>query len=99
MGDIERATWELIQRSHAIANGVYVAAVNRVGREGEIDFWGGSFVSDPFGEVLKRAGRREELLLVSFDFTKIEKVRKNWPFLKERRMDAYGPITDRFRHS
>jgi N-carbamoylputrescine amidase len=90
----------LIQRSHALANGVYVAAVNRVGHEGPagggLEFWGASFVSSPFGEVLARAGHdREEVLVVACDRRRIEEVRRNWPFLRDRRIDAYGGLTRR----
>jgi N-carbamoylputrescine amidase len=99
-GVSQHQAWELIQRSHAVANGVYVAAVNRVGKEGPADggleFWGASFVSDPFGNVLKRASHdQEELLVVSCDLRKLEEVRRNWPFLRDRRIDAYGDITRR----
>jgi N-carbamoylputrescine amidase len=90
--------WETIQRSHAIANGVFVAAVNRVGIEGDIEFWGGSFVCDPFGEVLARASQvNEETLIVDCDLARIEQTRRNWPFLRDRRIDAYGDLTRRFR--
>jgi N-carbamoylputrescine amidase len=90
--------WETIQRSHAIANGVFVAAVNRVGREDGIRFWGQSFVADPFGRVIARASAdREETLLVDCDLGAIEAVRRNWPFLRDRRIDAYGDITKRIR--
>jgi N-carbamoylputrescine amidase len=90
--------WETVQRGHAIANGVFVAAVNRVGREEGIRFWGGSFVADPFGRVLARAASdREETLLVDCDLAEIEAVRRNWPFLRDRRIDAYGEITKRMR--
>jgi N-carbamoylputrescine amidase len=90
--------WETIQRAHAIANGVFVAAVNRVGREGTIDFWGGSFVSDPLGEVVARASHaEEEILVVECDLNAIEETRRNWPFLRDRRIDAYGDLTRRFR--
>ena len=90
--------WETIQRAHAIANGVFVAAVNRVGREGAIEFWGGSFVSDPFGEVIARASyAEEETLVVECDLNAIEETRRNWPFLRDRRIDAYGDLTRRFR--
>jgi N-carbamoylputrescine amidase len=90
--------WETIQRSHAIANGVFVAAANRVGVEGEIEFWGGSFVCDPFGEVLSRAGHtKEETLVVDCDLNLIEDTRRNWPFLRDRRIDAYQDLTRRFR--
>ena len=90
--------WETIQRAHAIANGVFVVAVNRVGREGAIEFWGGSFVSDPFGEVLARASHTaEEVLVVECDLGAIEETRRNWPFLRDRRIDAYTDLTRRFR--
>jgi N-carbamoylputrescine amidase len=90
--------WETIQRSHAIANGVFVAAVNRVGIEDEVEFWGGSFVCDPFGEVMARASQTEEkTLLVDCDLARIEHTRRNWPFLRDRRIDAYGDLTRRFR--
>jgi N-carbamoylputrescine amidase len=106
--------WETIQRAHAIANGVFVAAVNRVGREppiqagastgpgseesGGIRFWGQSFVADPFGRVLARASDcEEELLLVECDLSAVEKVRRDWPFLRDRRIDAYADLIRRFR--
>lgn len=90
--------WETIQRAHAIANGVFVVAVNRVGREAAIEFWGGSFVSDPFGEVLARASHTaEEVLVVECDLGAIEETRRNWPFLRDRRIDAYSDLTRRFR--
>ncbi len=90
--------WETIQRSHAIANGVFVAAVNRVGIEGEIEFWGGSFVCEPFGEVIARASYSgEETLLADCDLGSIEHTRRNWPFLRDRRIDAYADLSRRFR--
>jgi N-carbamoylputrescine amidase len=90
--------WETIQRAHAIANGVFVAAANRVGTEGEIEFWGGSFVCDPFGQVLLRAGHaQEETLVVDCDLNLIEDTRRNWPFLRDRRIDAYQDLTRRYR--
>jgi N-carbamoylputrescine amidase len=100
-GASQASAWHTIQRAHAIANGVYVAAVNRVGHEGPsdggIEFWGGSFVADPFGVVLKEASRtEEEILVVECDRARMEDVRRNWPFLRDRRIDAYGPITARF---
>jgi N-carbamoylputrescine amidase len=92
------SAWETIQRSHAIANGVFVAAVNRCGVEGAIEFWGGSFVSDPFGEVIARASHTdEETLVVDCDLNQIEDTRRNWPFLRDRRIDAYGDLSKRFR--
>src|SRR5260370_5462013 len=130
-GTAQHEAWELIQRSHALANGVYVAAVNRVGYEGEgskgegakgregeggehqailvspspplpfspslqqgLEFWGASFVSDPFGSILKRADHQtEENLIVSCDMKRLEEIRRHWPFLRDRRIDAYGDIT------
>jgi N-carbamoylputrescine amidase len=99
-GAAQASAWQTIQRAHAIANGVYVAAVNRVGHEGPSDggleFWGGSFVCDPFGVILKEASRTdEEILVVECDRARIEEVRRNWPFLRDRRIDAYAPITKR----
>ena len=94
----QQDAWETIQRSHAIANGVFVAAVNRVGIEGELEFWGSSFVADPSGEVIARASAAaEETLVVECDLAKIEEVRRNWPFLRDRRIDAYADLTRRFR--
>jgi N-carbamoylputrescine amidase len=100
-GAAQASAWQTIQRAHAIANGVYVAAVNRVGHEGPadggIEFWGGSFVADPFGVIMKEGSRTdEEILVVECDRARIEEVRRNWPFLRDRRIDAYGPITNRF---
>jgi N-carbamoylputrescine amidase len=90
--------WETAQRAHAIANGAFVVAVNRVGREDGIRFWGRSFVADPFGRVLARASdEREEVLVVDCDLAKIEETRRNWPFLRDRRIDAYGDLVRRFR--
>lgn len=85
--------WELVQRSHAVTNGVYVAAVNRVGREGKITFWGHSFAADPSGRVLARAGKdRPETLLLDCDLGAVAEARHNWPFLRDRRIDAYGAL-------
>lgn len=100
LGEQQHAAWETIQRSHAIANGCYVAAVNRVGNEtlaGEgIEFWGQSFVAGPFGEVLGKAGPvREETLLVPLDLHKLDDTRTHWPFLRDRRIDAYSGLTER----
>jgi N-carbamoylputrescine amidase len=90
--------WETVQRGHAIANGVFVATVNRVGREGSIRFWGQSFVADPFGRILARASDRdEEVLVVECDLALVERVRRHWPFLRDRRIDAYGDIGRRLR--
>lgn len=90
--------WETIQRSHAIANGVFVCVVNRVGVEDGLEFWGGSFIVDPFGKVIARAGSHdEETLLAECELGKIEETRRNWPFLRDRRIDAYGDLLLRYR--
>ena len=100
-GAAQLDAWSTIQRSHAIANGIYVAAVNRVGFEGPADrgleFWGSSFVADPFGQVIAQASAsEEETLIVECDPARTEEVRRNWPFLRDRRIDAYGPILNRW---
>ena len=107
-GAAQYDAWQTIQRSHAIANGVYVASVNRVGIEhgdvlgtraaGQgIEFWGGSFLADPFGRIIAKASHdQEEILLGEIDLKLIEDTRRNWPFLRDRRIDAYGGITKRF---
>jgi N-carbamoylputrescine amidase len=100
-GAAQHDAWRTMQRAHAIANGVYVAVVNRVGHEGAADggleFWGGSFVADPFGRMLAEASHdREELLIVECDTKVSEETRRNWPFLRDRRIDAYGPILNRW---
>ncbi len=98
-GAAQLSAWQTIQRAHAIANGVFVVAVNRIGHEGPegagLDFWGHSFVADPFGIVLAEAGEAEETLVVDCDLSRQEEVRRNWPFLRDRRIDAYGSITSR----
>jgi len=89
--------WETIQRAHAVANGVFVAAVNRVGREGKLEFWGQSFVSDPFGRVIAKASaEKEEIMVVPCDLSLIEQTRRNWPFLRDRRVDSYAGLGVRF---
>ena len=107
-GTAQYEAWQTIQRSHAIANGVYVAAPNRVGHEqGDIlgnrasgaglEFWGGSFIADPFGRIIAKAAHdTEEILLAEVDLALLEDTRRNWPFLRDRRIDAYAPITRRF---
>ena len=102
-GESQRNAWQTIQRSHAIANGVFVAAVNRVGHEkpdasGDgIEFWGSSFVCDPFGVILAEASiDKEEILFAEVNVSRVEEVRRNWPFLRDRRVDAYGGLTKRF---
>jgi N-carbamoylputrescine amidase len=100
-GAAQRDAWRTIQRSHAIANGIYVAAINRTGFEGPADsgleFWGSSFVADPFGRVIREASTdKEEVLVAECDPKLIDEVRKNWPFFRDRRIDAYAPITERW---
>jgi N-carbamoylputrescine amidase len=100
-GQAQVDAWRTIQRSHAIANGVFVAAPNRVGHEDEpgtngITFFGHSFIVDPFGRYIAEAGENEEVLIARCDPALIETVRRNWPFLRDRRIDAYGPILNRY---
>ncbi len=107
-GVAQYEAWQTIQRAHAIANGVYVAGVNRVGIEhGDVlgnraegpglEFWGGSFLADPFGRIIAKASHdSEEILLGEIDLALMEDTRRNWPFLRDRRIDAYAPITKRF---
>jgi len=99
----QRSAWQTIQRAHAIANGVYVAVVNRVGHEKQVpgepglEFWGSSFLADPFGIVIAEASTdREEILVADVDLARQEEVRRNWPFLRDRRIDAYGGLERRF---
>jgi N-carbamoylputrescine amidase len=100
-GSAQSDAWRTIQRSHSIANGVYVAAANRVGFEPEpgtdgIEFFGHSFVSDPFGRIIAEAGTGPEILIAEIDPSLIEYTRRNWPFYRDRRIDAYGPILKRY---
>ncbi|MFL5579210.1 MAG: carbon-nitrogen hydrolase [Gemmatimonadaceae bacterium] len=93
--------WRTAQRAHAIANGVYVASPNRVGHEDEpgtdgIEFFGHSFIADPFGRIVAEAGTDPAVLVAEVDPKVIEQVRRNWPFLRDRRIDAYGPILNRY---
>lgn len=88
--------WLTVQRSHAIANGCFVAGINRVGTEKGTRFWGNSFVAAPFGQIIARAGESEEILTAELDLLSIEKQRQTWPFFRDRRIDAYGDITKRF---
>ncbi|MFP5042525.1 carbon-nitrogen hydrolase [Parasediminibacterium sp. JCM 36343] len=89
--------WQTIQRSHAIANGVPVVSVNRVGYEADMKFWGGSFISNPFGTLLYKASHdEEETVVTEIDTEKTERYRTHWPFLRDRRIDSYAPITKRY---
>ena len=106
-GQAQYDAWRTIQRAHAIANGVYVAVVNRTGFEtgnvrgksvpgAGLEFWGGSFLCDPFGRVIAEASQdKEEILLGDIDLRALEDIRRNWPFLRDRRIDSYAPITSR----
>jgi N-carbamoylputrescine amidase len=100
-GERQHGAWETVQRGHAVANGCYVAAINRVGHErpaggGGIEFWGRSFVAGTSGEILAKAGSdREEILLHTVDLDKVDVTRTHWPFMRDRRIDAYGEITKR----
>jgi N-carbamoylputrescine amidase len=88
--------WKTVQRSHAITNGVYVVAVNRVGREGDLQFWGHSFVADPTGTLVAEASPdKPEIMIVELDMAKVEEQRLGWPFLRDRRIDAYSDMTRR----
>jgi N-carbamoylputrescine amidase len=88
--------WQTIQRSHSVANGVHVVSVNRVGQEGELKFWGGSFISNPFGTVLYQASHKDEEVYVhEIDTQKTDHYRTHWPFMRDRRIDSYQPITKR----
>ena len=112
-GEAQYSAWQTMQRAHAISNGVFVGAVNRVGHEyGDVqhngvmmkgpggaglEFWGGSFIADPFGRVIAQASHdKEEILIAEIDVKLLEDTRRNWPFLRDRRIDAYGGITRRF---
>ena len=101
-GANQHGAWEIIQRSHAVANGCYVAAVNRIGLEQPIggdglEFWGQSFVAGTSGQILAKASvDQEEILLVPIDLGKVDVTRTHWPFLRDRRIDAYGDLTKRF---
>ena len=103
IGSKQHAAWETIQRSHAVANGCFVAAVNRVGRErpagGDgLEFWGQSFVAGTSGEILAKASAaKDEVLLATLDLAQVDDTRTHWPFLRDRRIDAYSDLTKRFR--
>ena len=104
-GEGQQAAWQTMQRSHAIANGCFVCAVNRAGHEvlpgsdpghQGIEFWGGSFVADPYGRVIAQAGQEETVLTVDCDLGKVDLARTHWPFLRDRRIDAYAGLTKRY---
>ncbi len=104
-GERQQAAWETMQRSHAVANGCFVCSVNRIGHEvlpgsapgaQGIEFWGGSFVADPSGRLLAKAGQDEAVLVADCDLGEVDLVRTHWPFLRDRRIDAYGDLTRRY---
>ncbi len=89
--------WQVMQRSHAIANGIHVAAVNRVGEENGIKFWGGSFIANPFGVILQQSSHQlEEIIIQEISLKKSDYFRVHWPFLRDRRIDSYSPLTQRY---
>jgi N-carbamoylputrescine amidase len=97
VNDDQYNAWQTIQRSHSVANGVYVVSVNRVGEEGDMRFWGGSFISNPFGKLLYKASHdKEEVHVQELDLEKSEDYRTHWPFLRDRRIDSYEGILKRF---
>lgn len=96
-GASQHAAWETMMRSHAIANGLFVGAANRVFRESDIEFWGASFMFDPYGNLIERAPHDvEKILIAECDLSLIDTARVHWPFLRDRRIDAYGDLTKRF---
>lgn len=96
-GEAQRNAWQTMMRSHAIANGVFLVAPNRVGLESNIEFWGSSFIADPYGNMLKVAGSdKPETLIAECDLSLIETARTHWPFFRDRRIDAYGDLTKRW---
>lgn len=99
-GESQRNAWQTMMRSHSIANGLFVVAPNRVGLEDNIEFWGSSFVSDPYGNLLAVANDSSpEILSVECDLSLVEVARTHWPFFRDRRIDAYGDLTKRWRDS
>jgi N-carbamoylputrescine amidase len=96
-GTSQHQAWETMMRSHAIANGLFVGAANRVGVEDSLEFWGASFVYDPYGNLLHRAAHdKPELVMVDCDLSLLQAARTHWPFLRDRRIDAYQPLTQRW---
>jgi len=97
LGDAQHCAWETVQRGHAVANSCYLAAINRVGTEGDTEFWGQSFVTDYFGQITNKASvASEEILYADCDLNALEEHRRMWPFFRDRRIDAYGNLTQRF---
>jgi N-carbamoylputrescine amidase len=97
LGKAQHCAWETVQRGHAVANGCFVAAVNRVGVEEESEFWGQSFVANPYGEIIaKGSSSDDEILIVPVDRKAVEDFRRIWPFFRDRRIDSYAPVTQRW---
>jgi len=97
LGKAQHTAWETVQRGHAVANGCFVAAVNRAGIEGETEFWGQTFVANPYGEIIEKAAvSKEEVLIVPCDLKEVEDFRRIWPFFRDRRIDTYAPLTKRY---
>jgi N-carbamoylputrescine amidase len=100
LGHAQHCAWETVQRGHAVANGCYLAAVNRSGSHGGTEFWGQSFVANPYGEIVAKASvEHEEVLYHDVDFQLVEDFRRIWPFFRDRRIDAYGDLTLRWRET
>ena len=98
LGDAQHCAWETVQRGHAVANGCYVAAVNRTGTHHATEFWGRSFIANPYGEIVAKAATgHEEILYHDLDYQALEDFRRIWPFFRDRRIDAYGELTQRWR--
>ena len=97
LGAAQHCAWETVQRGHAVANGCYVAAVNRTGPQDDTEFWGQSFVANPYGEIIfKATSDREEVLIATCDMGLVEDFRRIWPFFRDRRVDTYAPLTKRY---
>jgi N-carbamoylputrescine amidase len=97
LGKAQHCAWETVQRGHAVANGCYVAAINRAGTHDGTEFWGQSFVANPYGEIVAKASvEKEEIVYHDVDFQQVENFRRIWPFFRDRRIDAYGKITERW---
>ncbi|MCB1172797.1 MAG: carbon-nitrogen hydrolase [Leptospiraceae bacterium] len=97
LGDAQREAWITIQRSHAIANGIPVCAINRIGHEGPLEFWGSSFITDAFGQIQAQADQSEQILTAAIDRTATESQRQAWPFLRDRRIDQYGQLIQAYQ--
>lgn len=97
LGEAQHTAWETVQRGHAVANGCFLAAVNRTGTEEDTEFWGQSFVANPYGQIVAKAAvDKEQILLVNCDLRAVENFRRIWPFFRDRRIDTYTPLTKRY---